>query len=107
MLPILQGVAKQIGSAVQKKKSAINIQADDATNAIVITAPMAITLSVKEVINKLDVERAQVLIEAVIAEITSSDINELGIQWLGGNNNGMGLINFNQQIPSLYNFFNT
>jgi hypothetical protein len=37
MLPILQGVAKQIGSAVQKKKSAINIQADDATNAIVIT----------------------------------------------------------------------
>jgi glutamate-1-semialdehyde aminotransferase len=32
-----------------------------------------------------DVERAQVLIEAVIAEITSSDINELGIQWLGGN----------------------
>jgi general secretion pathway protein D len=41
--------------------------------------------SVKEVINKLDVERAQVLIEAVIAEITSSDINELGIQWLGGN----------------------
>ncbi|CAC9655520.1 General secretion pathway protein D [uncultured Gammaproteobacteria bacterium] len=101
MLPILQGVAKQIGSAVQKKKSAINIQADDATNAIVITAPMAITLSVKEVINKLDVERAQVLIEAVIAEITSSDINELGIQWLGGNNNGMGMINFNEQIPSL------
>jgi type II secretory pathway component GspD/PulD (secretin) len=38
MLPILQGVAKQISSAVQKKKSAINIQADDATNAIVITA---------------------------------------------------------------------
>jgi hypothetical protein len=33
MLPVLQGVAKQIGSAVQKKKSAINIQADDATNA--------------------------------------------------------------------------
>jgi type II secretory pathway component GspD/PulD (secretin) len=42
-----------------------------------------------------------VLIEAVIAEITSSDINELGIQWLGGNNNGMGMINFNEQIPSL------
>jgi type II secretory pathway component GspD/PulD (secretin) len=42
-----------------------------------------------------------VLIEAVIAEITSADINELGIQWLGGNNNGMGMINFNQQIPSL------
>jgi type II secretory pathway component GspD/PulD (secretin) len=37
--------------------------------------------------------RAQVLIEAVIAEITSSDINELGIQWLGGNDNGMGMIN--------------
>jgi type II secretory pathway component GspD/PulD (secretin) len=38
---------------------------------------------------------------AVIAEITSSDINELGIQWLGGNDNGMGMINFNGQIPSL------
>jgi general secretion pathway protein D len=101
MLPILQGVAKQISSAVQKKKSAINIQADDATNAIVITAPMAITLSVKKVINKLDVERAQVLIEAVIAEITASDANELGLQWLGVGSNGIGLINFNGQISSL------
>jgi general secretion pathway protein D len=78
-----------------------NIQADEATNAIVITAPAAITLSVKKVINKLDVERAQVLIEAVIAEITSSDTNELGIQWLGAGGDGIGLIDFNGQIPAL------
>jgi general secretion pathway protein D len=103
ILPILQGVAKQIASTAQKNKSAsaTNIQADEATNAIVITAPAAITLSVKKVINKLDVERAQVLIEAVIAEITSSDTNELGIQWLGAGGDGIGLIDFNGQIPAL------
>jgi general secretion pathway protein D len=41
ILPILQGVAKQIASTAQKNKSAsaTNIQADEATNAIVITAP--------------------------------------------------------------------
>ncbi|CAB5498429.1 General secretion pathway protein D [uncultured Gammaproteobacteria bacterium] len=103
ILPILQGVAKQIASTAQKNKSAstTNIQADEATNAIVITAPAAITLSVKKVINKLDVERAQVLIEAVIAEITSSDASELGIQWLGAGGDGIGLIDFNGQIPAL------
>mgnify|MGYP001583076781 CR=1 FL=1 len=102
ILPILQGVAKQLDdTAAKKNKAVVNIQADEATNAIVIIAPAAVTLGVKKIINKLDVERVQVLIEAVIAEISSSDTNELGIQWLGIGSGGVGLIDFNGQIPAL------
>ncbi|CAC9444134.1 General secretion pathway protein D [uncultured Gammaproteobacteria bacterium] len=101
ILPVLQGIAKQTNNKVQKNKVSINIQADEATNAIVITAPVAITLNIKKIINKLDVERVQVLIEAVIAEISSSNTNELGIQWLAKGGKGIGLIDFNGQIPAL------
>ncbi|MDC9715063.1 MAG: type II secretion system secretin GspD [Gammaproteobacteria bacterium] len=101
VLPILQGIAKQTTDKAQKNKVPVNIQADESTNAIVITAPVAITLNIKKIINKLDIERVQVLIEAVIAEISSSNTNELGIQWLGKSGNGIGMIDFNGQIPAL------
>ena len=61
------------------------IQADAATNALIITAPDAIFNNLKTVIEKLDTRRAQVHVEAIIAEVTSDKMNELGIQWLGIN----------------------
>jgi type II secretory pathway component GspD/PulD (secretin) len=52
------------------------IMADEATNAIIATASPAIILKLKKIITKLDIERSQVLIEVVIAEIHSSKSNE-------------------------------
>ena len=57
------------------------IQADAATNSIVITAPDAIYNDLRAVIEKLDSRRAQVFIEALIVEVTASKAAEFGVQW--------------------------
>ncbi len=57
------------------------IQADAATNALIITAPDAIYNNLRAVVDKLDKRRAQVYVEALIAEVTSDKAAEFGIQW--------------------------
>jgi len=57
------------------------IQADAATNSIIITAPDAVYNNIRGVIEKLDVRRAQVYVEALIAELTADKAAEFGIQW--------------------------
>ena len=104
ILPVLQNIAKQTMSnnkGTAQSNSNVNIQADESTNAIIITASPAISKNIKKVISKLDIRKAQVLIEAIIAEISSSDSNELGVQWLGGGSGGIGILNFTGQIPAL------
>jgi general secretion pathway protein D len=58
------------------------IQADPASNALIITAPEAVFRNLKAVVEQLDVRRAQVLVEALIVEMTANKAAELGIQWL-------------------------
>ncbi len=76
------------------------IQADAATNSIIITAPDAIYNNLRAVVEKLDVRRAQVYVEALIAEVSADKAAEFGIQWqdltgLGQNNlQGFGGTNF-------------
>ncbi len=55
------------------------IQADDETNSLIITADNTTLKSLQSVIRKLDIRRAQVLIEAIIAEITVNKKKELGV----------------------------
>jgi general secretion pathway protein D len=57
------------------------IQADMESNALVITAPAARFKSLRSVIQKLDVPRAQVHIEAIIAEVSLEKAEELGVEW--------------------------
>lgn len=57
------------------------IQADPATNALIIKAPDAIYDSLRAAIAKLDVRRKEVYVQALIAEITSDKAAEFGIQW--------------------------
>jgi general secretion pathway protein D len=62
-------------------KSEVNIQADESNNALVITASPQVMKALQDVIRRLDIRRAQVVIEAVIAEISNDKSAELGIQW--------------------------
>jgi general secretion pathway protein D len=57
------------------------IQADAATNSILINAPDAIYNNLRAALDKLDVRRAQVYVEALIAEMTADRAAEFGIQW--------------------------
>ena len=58
-----------------------NIQADEATNTLIIQAPARQLKMLHEVIAKLDVRRNQVLVEGIIAELSTRRNSELGIQW--------------------------
>ncbi len=60
---------------------AINIWADEQTNALVITAPPKVMRSMMAVIDKLDIRRAQVLVEAIIVEVSGNSTNQLGVTW--------------------------
>jgi general secretion pathway protein D len=59
------------------------IQADPATNSLVITAPEPLYRQVRALIEQLDGRRAQVYIESMIVEVTPSDAADLGFQWQG------------------------
>ncbi|UTA47886.1 type II secretion system secretin GspD [Simiduia sp. 21SJ11W-1] len=65
-----------------------SVEADEDTNSLLITADPATLESLKAVIARLDIRRAQVLVEAVIVEMLDDNSKELGIQWLFGTNNG-------------------
>ena len=59
------------------------IQADPATNALVITAPEPQYRQLRAVIDLLDARRAQVFVESLIAEVNADRAAEFGIQWQG------------------------
>jgi general secretion pathway protein D len=69
-------VKASVGSAISQ--DAI-IQADEETNALIITADTNTVKNLKAVIRQLDIRRAQVLIEAIIAEITLTKSKDLGV----------------------------
>ena len=67
------------------------IQADPATNTLIITASEPVFLNLRRVIDQLDRRRAQVFIEALVVELTSSLADEFGVQWqLGGGDSEKG-----------------
>jgi len=68
--------ARPASSAFSQKA---DIQADEDTNALIITADPNTLKSLKSVIRQLDIRRAQVLIEAIIAEITAGKNKEIGV----------------------------
>ncbi|MHB8167987.1 MAG: type II secretion system secretin GspD, partial [Sulfuricella sp.] len=57
------------------------IQADVATNSLIITAPDNVYNTLRAAIDKLDARRAQVYVEALIAEVSTDKAAEFGIQW--------------------------
>lgn len=77
------------------------IQADPATNSLIISAPEPVYRQLRGVIDKLDERRAQVYVESLIAEVRQDKMAEFGIQWQGilgrkGDTNiGIGGTNFN------------
>jgi general secretion pathway protein D len=75
------------------------IQADAATNSLIISAPEPQYRQLRAVIDRLDARRAQVFVESMIAEVRTDKAAEFGIQWqgpLGNANNGViGLLGSN------------
>src|SRR6266404_2041443 len=83
------------GGGTPNVDASVTIWADVSTNALIITAPPKIMKSLMAVIDKLDIRRAQVQVEAIIVEIDVNKSSNLGVQWLldGGHNYGYGVTN--------------
>lgn len=64
------------------------IEADEATNALIITADPDVLQTIEAVIAKLDIRRAQVLVEAILVEVLNLNDKEFGIEWLFGDQTG-------------------
>lgn len=65
------------------------IEADEATNALIVTADPDVMQTIQAVISKLDIRRAQVLVEAILVEVTAINDKEFGIEWLFGDSSGV------------------
>jgi general secretion pathway protein D len=70
------------GGGTSNVDASVTIWADVATNALIITAPPKIMKSLMGVIDKLDIRRAQVQVEAIIVEVDVNKSSNLGVQWL-------------------------
>ncbi|WP_114785862.1 type II secretion system secretin GspD [Vibrio tetraodonis] len=89
LVDVLKGVSdnledeKSTGTkgAKTSKRSEVMISAHEGTNALVLTAPPDIMNSLLDVISQIDIRRAQVLIEALIVEMSEGDGINLGVQW--------------------------
>ena len=88
-------------SASNQPSTGGQIQADPATNSLIITAPDPQYRQLRAVIEQLDGRRAQVLVESLIAEVNVEKSAQFGIQWqslIGQNSNVIGVVGSNFNI---------
>ncbi|WP_370980672.1 type II secretion system secretin GspD [Agaribacterium sp. ZY112] len=81
---VAQNIAKLTpGGGEGKSGSAVaTVEADEDTNALLITAEGDTLNSLLAVVERLDIRRAQVLVEAIIVQLNITDDRELGMEWL-------------------------
>lgn len=92
--PPAGGVPQPAGGAVAVLEGDVKVTADVATNALVITASESDFRALKAVIDKLDIRRQQVYVEAVIMEIGISKARDLGVSFGGAADVGEGAVGF-------------
>ena len=87
--------AGQAGSPMSTEN--VSVWADTQTNAIVVNAPPKMMRSLMQIVDKLDIRRAQVLVEAIIVEVIADQKHELGVSWgieASGSNAPIAVTNF-------------
>ncbi|MGB1327572.1 MAG: type II secretion system secretin GspD [Porticoccaceae bacterium] len=83
-------------------KAAYKVEIDELNNALILAAPAAVIREIKNIVDKLDISRPQVLIEAVIAQLSEEQANELGSDLLyTSKDKGGYLTNFNGLLTQL------
>lgn len=97
MLAILKGVAEALqgdngaGAGGQQgggSAAKVSIEASKSTNALIVNAPPAIVAKMRSIVEQVDIRRAQVLVEALVVEVTDDDARDLGISWIGSEHKG-------------------
>ncbi|MEY2622276.1 MAG: type secretion system protein [Pseudomonadota bacterium] len=98
------GTTGGLGSTPAQNSNAVGgntggqIQADPATNSLIISAPEPVYRQLRAVIDQLDGRRAQVLVESLIAEVDANKASQFGVQWqnvMGNRGGNVGIIGTN------------
>ena len=87
---VMQNITRLDEGGDRKRSSASTstIEADEGTNALIMTADADEMAALESVIARLDIRRAQVLVEAIIVELEVTEGQELGLQWLFADDSG-------------------
>lgn len=101
VVEVLRGVAEtrravSTADPSGRQEGTVSIQAHQSTNAVVIFGNPEDVRDLTEIIQRLDIRRAQVMVEAVIAEVSYERARELGVQWALRGPSALGVINFNR-----------
>ncbi|MDG1248488.1 MAG: type II secretion system secretin GspD [SAR86 cluster bacterium] len=101
---ILNSVSSRFMSNSDGKSTVITNH--EKTNSIIISSDESNITTLKNLISKLDIRRAQVLVEAIVVELSENAANDLGVETVfsGGSNNGeipIGITRFNDSGPDL------
>ena len=108
--PVIEGMLQSdiflrlAGESASKDKSinAYKIEIDELNNALILAAPSAVIREIKNVVDKLDISRPQVLIEAVIAQLSENQARTLGTDIIyTSKNRGGYLTNFDGVLTQL------
>ena len=86
LLRTLLGEQVEGGEGVVPGQMQTAVAADPATNAVVVNAPPDTTRLVRQIVGQLDIRRPQVMIEAIVVQISSNTARDLGVQYLSGGN---------------------
>lgn len=102
LVPILKSLAESIQSNQKDsdKSSAISIEASESSNSLVMNAPPAMLGTMKRVIAQLDIRRAQVLVEALVVEVSGDIATDIGVSWITDpDNEVIGAVNTLGDLP--------
>jgi general secretion pathway protein D len=92
-----QQAAGEAGAPGASTATQVSVWADPQNNAIVVNAPPKMMRSLMSIVDKLDIRRAQVLVEAIIVEVIEDRSSDLGVTWAtdgSGSNSAIGITNF-------------
>jgi general secretion pathway protein D len=76
--------APAVSSAVGGGDKNVTIWAEPQTNALIVSAPPKVMRMVMSIVDRLDIRRAQVLVEAILVEMSSDKARDLGVNWIVG-----------------------
>ena len=74
------GASTQVSATAQPNTGGF-VQADPATNSLIVTAPEPMYRQIRAVVEQLDTRRAQVYIEALVVKVDVSKVGQFGVQW--------------------------
>ena len=84
--------------------SGLRLEYEEGTNAVVMVGPDSELAAYRNIVEQLDIRRAQVVVEAIIAEVSDSQAQELGVQWLFADEKfGAGIVNFGSNGVNIAN----